>query len=113
VAAPSGDELVAEFLPQIGNVDIEQVRERIFVFVEEMLVKLAARNHAAAVLREEFEQRVFARGQRHFPVRATHAACGKIDGSSGDDERRCGVPGGPANERAEAGQQFIEVERLR
>ena len=62
--------------------------------------------------REKFEQRVFARGDRHFRVRATHATCGKIDANSADDERRRGVSSGAADERAQAGQQFVEVERL-
>ena len=63
VAAAGDDEFRAEFFADVGNVNVEQVGKRAFVFVEQMLVKLRARDDFAAMQREKFHERVFARGQ--------------------------------------------------
>ncbi len=61
MAAARDDEFRAEFFADVGNMNVEQVGKRTFVFVEQMFVKLRARDDFAAMQREEFHQRIFAR----------------------------------------------------
>ena len=60
----------AEFFADVGNVNVEQIGKRAFVFVEQMFVKLRARDDFAAMQRQKFHQRIFARGQLHNFVRS-------------------------------------------
>ena len=63
MAAAGDDEFRAEFFADVGDVNVEQVGKRTFVFVEQMFVKLRARDDFAAMQREKFHERIFARGQ--------------------------------------------------
>jgi len=65
VAAPGDDEFRAQFFPDVGDVNVEQIGKRAFVFVEEMFVKLRARDDFAAMQRDELDQRIFARREFH------------------------------------------------
>src|SRR5437868_14524045 len=54
------------FAPQPVDVNLDDVRERIEVFVPDVFSNLGAADHAVRVARHVFEQRVFLRGERHF-----------------------------------------------
>jgi hypothetical protein len=49
MAAPGDNEFRAELFADVGDVNVEQIGKRTFIFVEEMLVKLRARDDFAAV----------------------------------------------------------------
>ena len=54
-----------ELLADIGNVNVEQVREAPVILVEEMLVEFFTRHNPAAMLREIFDERNLPRRQRY------------------------------------------------
>src|SRR5437879_1657991 len=60
VATAGGDECSAEFLANVGDMNIQQVRERAVVLIEQMLVQGCARHNFAAVQRQELQECVFA-----------------------------------------------------
>ena len=112
VAAAGGDEFRAELFADVGDVNVQQVGKRAFVFVEQMLVKLRARDDFAPMQREKFHQRIFARGQfdrfvleRNIPRRGVNFHVADFD-----DVR--GLVRAAADERAQAGEQFRQIERL-
>src|ERR1043166_4910175 len=105
--SPSGrDEVRAEFLAQVRNVDVEEVRHRAVVFVEEMFVKRRAGDEFAAMQREILEQRIFARGERHRLAGAQDGAGGDVDGHVADLERIARLVRATAVERAPPGEQL-------
>ena len=63
VSSSRGDEFCAEFFADVRDVNIQQVRERAVILVKEMFVKLRACDDFAAMQREKFHQRIFARGE--------------------------------------------------
>lgn len=56
VSASRDDELVAQFFADVGNVNVQQIRQRGVVLIEKMLVKRGARDDFAAMQREEFHE---------------------------------------------------------
>ena len=63
MAAAGDNEFRAEFFADIGDVDIQQVGERRVILVKEMLVKLGARDHFAAMQGEKLDEGIFTRGE--------------------------------------------------
>ena len=63
--APGGDELVAELLPNVRDVDIEQVGQRAIVLVEQVLVKHRAGHDLTTMEGEVFHEGILARGEGH------------------------------------------------
>ena len=92
--------------------DVEQVGEGAFVFVEEMLVKRGARDEPAAVDGQILHQRVFAGRQGDFLVVQLHGAGGGVDFHPVDGEAGRRLGAGAADHRPEAGKEFREVEGL-
>src|SRR4051812_45419205 len=62
-AAPRLDHVAAELLAEVGDVDLDEVGERVVVLVEDVFVDARARDHLAAAQGEVFEDGVFAGGQ--------------------------------------------------
>ena len=59
MTAPRGDEISAQFFADIGDVNIQKVGHRAFVLIEQVLVKLRARDDFAAMKGEKFHQQIF------------------------------------------------------
>jgi hypothetical protein len=51
VAAPRGNELGSKLFAQIGHVNIQQIRHRAVVFIEQVLVQSGAREELDGLLR--------------------------------------------------------------
>src|SRR5438093_5879590 len=64
LAAARGDQVAAEFLANAEDMNIEEVGNRVVIFVEQMLVERGPGDDFAAMQWEIFEDRVFARGER-------------------------------------------------
>jgi hypothetical protein len=65
-----GREAVVNLPAQAVDVHVYEVRERVEVLVPDVLGYLGAREHAAALAREVFEQRVLLGRQLDLPARA-------------------------------------------
>src|SRR5262245_46254354 len=65
LAATRLDEILPELAADVADVDLEQVRHRIVVLVEQVLVEPGARHDLAAAKREELDESVFASRDRH------------------------------------------------
>ena len=74
LAATRHDQVVAEFLPNAEDMHIDQVRERVVGFVEKMFVECCPSDDFAAVQRQIFKDRVFARGERDRLIRPGDSA---------------------------------------
>ena len=61
MATSRGNEIVAELLANVRDMDIEQVRHAVIVLIEQVLVEIGPRNDAAAMDAQKFDQRIFAR----------------------------------------------------
>ena len=92
--------------------DIQKIRERAVVLVEEMLVKGSAGNHFAPMQREVFDEGILAGGKRHGLACASYGPGGRIDHDVADLDRGAGLIGGASDERPETSQQFGKIERF-
>src|SRR5262245_19378592 len=63
--AASRDEVLAELAPHVRHVHFNQVRQRVVVLVEQMVVDLRSRHQLAAMQREQLDERILTRRQRH------------------------------------------------
>src|SRR6185436_20507200 len=75
-----------ELSPQPLHINVDDVRERIVLIVPDMLGDIAPPDHLARVPREEFEQRVFARGEPDAAVAAASRARAGLDRQIADRE---------------------------
>src|SRR5438874_678080 len=57
------DEILAEFLADVGDVDLDEVGQAVVVLVEEVFVDLGARDELAAAQGEQFDEGVLASRQ--------------------------------------------------
>ena len=110
MTAAGEDEVVAEFFADVGDVDVEEVGGAVVVLVEEVFVEGAAADDFAAVEAEVFEEGVFARGEVHGFSAERDGACGGRDLDIAEREHRAGLAGAAADECAQAGEEFGEVE---
>src|SRR5262249_13665009 len=112
LAPPRGDEVPAQLLADVRDVDVDQVAQRIVVLVEEVLVDLRPADDPAPVQRQQLHQGVLAGGQRHGRAAAADHPGARVDGHVGDADDRVGLAGGPADQGPQAGQQLGQLERL-
>lgn len=110
MAATGGDDVVAEFFAQVGDVDVEEIGEGELVFVEEVFVEGGAADDFAAMEHEVFEQGVFAGGEGNFFGVAGDAFGGGVELKIADSVGGAGLAGGATDEGAEAGEEFVEIE---
>jgi hypothetical protein len=113
VASAGEDEVFAEFLSDVADVDIEEVGEGLVVLGEEVFVKARPGDDLAAVEGEVFDQRILAGGEiEGTPVEQDFAAGGVEDHAGGEIDAGRGGALGAADQGAEAGVGFVEVEGL-
>ena len=112
MAAPRSDEVRAQLFAHVRDVNIQQVGKRAVVLVEQVFVKHRARDDFTAMQREKFHERIFARGEIHrfageqnVPRRCVNLHAANLK------DVRCLVRAA-ADEGAQAGEQFVEIERL-
>src|SRR5262249_21320562 len=104
--AAGGDEVPAELLSDVHDVDLDEVRQGVVVLVEEVLVDLGAADEPAAVQGEQLDQGVLAGGQGDGLAAAGDRPGPGVDGHLADADDRVGLAGGPADQRPQAGQQL-------
>src|ERR1700742_207414 len=109
MATAGGNEFRAEFFPDVGDMDIQQVGKRRVVFVEKMLVKPGARNHFAAMQSQKFDQRILAGGQLHRLSLEQYGAGGGINDDFAEFDDIGGFVGAAADDGAQAGKNFFEI----
>ena len=102
-------ELAAEPL----HVDVDDVGKRVVVLVPDVLGDVGAADDVSGLPGEVFEERVFAAGQRNLGAGPTDALSADVDRQRTDLEalRRERTAVAP-RERAQAGEQLAEIERL-
>src|SRR5271156_5172430 len=112
LAAPRADEILAELLADVEDVNIEQVRKAVFVFVEQVLVNLAAADDTAALHGQQFDEGIFAGSKQDRMALARDALGAGVDRHAANADDRIGGAGSTANEGSQSCQQFAERERL-
>ena len=79
LSTPSHDEILAEFLPHVGNMYVHEIREAVVVFVEQVVVEHAPGDQFAPVQRQEFHESVFPRRQADGLTALGHALADRVD----------------------------------
>ncbi len=92
--------------------DIQKIGKRVIALVEDVFVKIGARDEFAAVEREIFEDRLLARSQRDGLTIARDDAGAWIDDDPPEHDLRLPLAGGAPDQRAHSRQQFIAIEWL-
>src|ERR1043166_2010553 len=65
VPTPCGDQLVSQLLAQVGDMYVQQIRQRAVVFVEQMLVKHRAGHNFTAMQRQILQERILPSSKRN------------------------------------------------
>src|SRR5262245_47537624 len=106
------DHIDTEFLAQTSDEDFDGVRVAVEILIVEMLDQIRARHHLPLMVREKRQQPIFGRGQLDRIPADRHARTSRVDAQRSDfyvgrrDARRA------AQQRAQARQQLLGVERL-
>ena len=109
--APAGfDEVFAEFLAEFVNVNVEHVGHGVVVFVEEVFVEEVAGDDFVSVLDHEFGHGVFAGGDFDCFAFEGDGFGGGVDGDVADGEFGAAFSSVTADDGADAGDEFGEVE---
>src|SRR5271157_4075085 len=115
-AAAGVNQAAAEARVELGaqalDVDVDDIRERIEVLVPDVLADLLAAHHTVLVEHQELNESVFLGGEAHGFPGARGGVAGGVQGEVGDLEHLGAQAGGPPQQGAQAGQQFLEVEGL-
>ena len=101
-----------ELAPKFHHVHFQGVGEPVVALVPDLLVDAGARQNLAGVAQEEDQQRLLFGGEVESVARALGAVGGEIDAQVEFGEHGPGAGGGSSGEGADAGQQFLESERL-
>src|SRR5450432_916746 len=101
-----------ELAAQALDVDVDDVRERVEVFVPHMLRNLFPAHHAALVQDQVFEKGVLLGGEVDILAGARDAMAAGIENEVGDVYYPEAQAGGAAEQGTEAGEKFLEIERL-
>src|SRR5690606_2301907 len=88
------------------------VGERVVILIEEVFVEFAAGDDDRTVAGKVFHQRIFAWGERNvLPVQGNGTGGGVDDHFADFQKVRC-LAAAAADEGADAGEQFLPVERF-
>src|SRR4051794_2876664 len=101
-----------ELAPQVRDEDLDRVRRRERVVAPDLLEEALAGDDDALVAHEVLEQLELALGQLDRPVAARDLVRVRIQREVGDDERRAAARRAAPQQRAEAGEQLLALERL-
>src|SRR3954471_2469772 len=93
-----GDEVLPELLADVRHVHLDEVRQRVLVLVEEVLVDFGAADEPAAVQGERLDEGVLAGGQRDLLAAAADGPGARVEAhvAEGDDGVR--LPRRPPDE---------------
>src|ERR1700759_3127758 len=97
---------------QPSDVDLDEIRERIELFVPDMFGDLLAPHHASRIDGEIFEQRVFLGRQLQLAASARAAMRARVEAQIADLDHRILPRAAPPKQRAQAGQQLGKLERF-
>src|SRR3954468_6821970 len=101
-----------ELAAQVGDEDLDRVRRRERVVPPDLLEEALARDDDALVAHEVLEQLELALGQLDRPPGARDLVRVRVQRQVGDDERRAAPRRPAAQQRAQAGEQLLALERL-
>src|SRR5262245_8706902 len=100
------------FAPQPLHVDLDQIGEWIEILLPNVFGYLGAADDFAGAPRQVFKERVFFRGQLDLTSAAPDQARANVDDEIGDLHGLRTQRGAPPQQRPQARQQFMEIERL-
>src|SRR5689334_5506585 len=106
MASSREDELRAEFLSDVRDMHIKQVRQGTVILVEEVFVERRASDHFSAVQHEVLDQAVFAGGQLDRCTGAPYRARRGVERDLANFNQGGGLSGGTPDERTQPGKQF-------
>src|SRR6185369_4921414 len=110
--ADGGDDVRAQFLADSGDEHLNRVRIAIEILVVNVLDQLGATDHLALVVHEVGEELVLLRGELDRLAALGHFAGARVEANVAGVELARRVPRGAADQGAEAGDQFLRLERL-
>src|SRR5215510_1260441 len=100
------------FAPQPLHVDLDQIGEGIEVLLPDVFGDLGAADDLAGAPRQVFKERVFLRGQLDLTPAASDSARPHVDAEIGDLYGLRTQRGTTPQQRPQARQQFMKIERL-
>src|SRR4051812_24071739 len=101
-----------ELAPQVRDEDLDRVRRRERVVAPDLFEEALARDDDALVAHEVLEQLELALRQLDRAVAARDLMRIRVQREVGDDERRAAARRPAAQQRAQAGEQLLALERL-
>jgi len=106
------DDVDSQLLAHAADKDLDRVRIAIEVLIVEMLDEFGAGHHAPFVVHEVGEQPVFMGGELDRIAVDADAAGARVEPDRPAGQFALGVPGGAAQQGADAGEDFLEMEGL-
>src|SRR5687768_2121147 len=101
-----------ELPSQVGDEDLDRVRDRERVVAPDLVEQLLARDHQALVAHEVLEQLELALRELDLALAARDLVRVGVEHQVGDPQRGHPARRAPAQQRAHAGQQLLSLERL-
>src|SRR3954470_13546866 len=98
--------------PEIGHEHLDRVRDRERVVAPHLVEQLLARDDEALVAHQVLEQLELALGELDLPVGAAHLVRIGVEGQVAHPQRRHAAGRPAAQQRAQAGEQLLALERL-
>ena len=111
-AADGGDDVGAELLADAGDEHFDGVRIAVEILVVDMLDQLGAADHLALVVHQIGQELIFLRGQLHRLAGLGHLARARVEADVAGDQLGAGIARRAADQRAQAGDQLLGLERL-
>src|SRR5918996_1193868 len=101
-----------ELAAQVGDEDLDGVRRRERVVAPDLLEQALAGYDDALVAHEVLEELELALGELDLAVAARHLVGVRVQGEVGDGQRRRPARWAPAQQRAQAREELLALERL-
>jgi hypothetical protein len=106
------DQIDAELLAQAADKNLDRIGVAVKILIVEMFRQFGARDHLVGMVHEIFQHLVFMGGELDRIAIDGHTAGAQIEAHRPADKLVGGMAGGATHERADAGQHFLDVERL-
>src|SRR3546814_517619 len=114
VAEPAdrGDHVLAQLLADARHEHLDRVGIAVEILIVNMLDQLGAAHHLALVVQQIAQQLVFLRGQLHRLAGARNLARARVEPHVAGGQFGRGIARSAADQRAQAGDQVLGLERL-
>src|SRR4051812_16301518 len=101
-----------ELSSEVGHEDLDGVRDREGVVAPDLVEQALARDHEPLVAHEVLEQLELALGELDPPLTPEHLVGVRVQREVADRQRRHAARRSPAQQRPQAGEQLLTLERL-